>query len=98
MCVGINFYDMLVIVQGGGIFTLDHPRMCSHTREVEFDSQHAPSNATFDHRIVGGLVTLVIVLLRSAPYPYSPSSSVGWHSKDLSSSRTTPACRFPMPS
>ena len=24
-----------------------------HTREVDFDSQHAPSNTTFDHWIVG---------------------------------------------
>ena len=42
-----------VMIQGGGMFTrLDIPKVCSHTREVEFVSQHAPSNTTFGRRIV----------------------------------------------
>ena len=35
------------------VHTLEYPRVCSHTREVEFDSQHAPSNATSGRQIVG---------------------------------------------
>ena len=34
------------MIQSSGVFThLDIPKMCSHTREVEFDSQHAPSTS-----------------------------------------------------
>ena len=32
---------------------LEYPKVCSHTREVEFDSQHTPSNATSDRWTVG---------------------------------------------
>ena len=51
--IGFNFYDTLVTIQGGGVFTLEYSRVCSHTREVEFDSQHTPSKPSFDRRIVG---------------------------------------------
>ena len=42
------------MIQEGGMFThLGIPKVCSHIREVEFDSQHAPSNATSGRRKVG---------------------------------------------
>ena len=36
-----------------GVHTLEYPRVCSHKRDVEFDSQHTHSNATSGRRIVG---------------------------------------------
>ena len=42
----------------------EYPRVCSHIREVEFDSQHAHSNTTSGRRILG-LFGLVGVLLCS---------------------------------
>ena len=51
--IGPNFYDTFVMIQRGGMFThLGIPKVCSHTRDVEFHSQHTPSNTTFDRQIV----------------------------------------------
>ena len=37
--IRLDFYNTLVMIQSGGMFThLDIPKVCSHTREVEFDS------------------------------------------------------------
>ena len=50
-------------------------RVCFHTREDEFDSQHAPSNRTSDHWIVGlGLEWSDIWLMMSAFRPSSVSN------------------------
>ena len=35
------------------VHILQHPRVCSHTWEVEFDSQPTPSNTTFGRCIAG---------------------------------------------
>ena len=53
------------MIQSGGMFThMTITNVCSHIREVEFDSQHAPSNA-----IVGvwkvGLVIVIWVTFSS---------------------------------
>ena len=82
--------------------------MFSHTQEVEFDSQHAPSNTTSGRQIVGsdwssavnGRLTPVFVRLiscQAAPDPYSPSSLAGRQWKDLGSSSTAAICWFPGP-
>ena len=69
------------------------PKVCSHIREVEFDSQCAPSNATSgrlgSELVFGSAPTSALndrlTLLCSTPCrtttPYSPSSSTGWRSK-----------------
>ena len=49
------------MIQHGGIFIhLVNPKVCSHIREVEFDSQHAPSNTTFGRWIVGLVIGIWI--------------------------------------